>query len=159
LRLSSSPAIDAVSHGLPPPSATIPAKQMTSPETGRGVAAAFRWGSASSEDSDQRRFQQQRVLLLAKLLVIFFGSIHLLSFVIIGVAEPGRVMAIQFPPAKVLAYLLVLIWAAIWLVLRRKDQPPAVIHLCDLGTVLPLSLSICVGIRQVPPLFSIEIAA
>jgi hypothetical protein len=131
---------------------------MTSQETSRGVVAALRWGSGSGDDSDHRRFQQRRVALLARLLLIFFGTITVASFGIIGVARPRQLFEIQFHPAKLSLYLVMLVWAAIWVALRR-DRPLRVVYLCDLGTILPLCVFLGLAVQRAPLAINVQAAS
>jgi serine/threonine-protein kinase len=123
---------------------------MSSSENRPTGAAGFRFGSRPTDDTEARRFQQQRLALTAKMLLIFFALVTLTGGVLAAIAAPQYFMAIHLHPAKRLSYLVLVIWALVWWLMRGRDRPGWMLCLCDLLLVLPLALAIGYATPRVP---------
>jgi hypothetical protein len=130
---------------------------MTGATSSRAIAAVLRWAAPSTEDVETRRFQQRRVALTARLMLIFFGTLTVLAGTITLLAARDRFLAMHLHPAKLASYLMMVLWAIIWLGLRGRDRPVWLIHLADLGTVLPTSMAIGLAMVRIPPQIDVQL--
>jgi hypothetical protein len=131
---------------------------MTGGTTSRAIAAVLRWAAPSSEDAETRRFQQRRVALTARLMLTFFGTITVLAASLILVVARDQFLTLHLHPAKLVSYAMMLLWTAIWLALRGRDRAAWLVHLADLGTVLPTTGAIALAMVRLPPQIDVQIA-
>jgi eukaryotic-like serine/threonine-protein kinase len=109
------------------------------------------WGWGTTFDAEEARaFLAQRVAVYARMIGLFFSVLYGVGIVLLLVAAPDRIWAVQLHPAKIAHVVVIMIAFGVWWLVRRPGCPDFVIIAGDAAMPFVLNLSVAISAPYIP---------